>query len=120
MVVADLGVAAPLPAHPDLRALRIGPGTREHGARAGDERAEALARDRGGDRAGGRASARTALDLIGTGEMGIGNTTAASAMVAAFTGAGAAEVTGRGTGVDDAGWRRKVAAIERALASNRP
>ena len=60
------------------------------------------------------------LDLIGTGEMGIGNTTAASAMVAALTGAPIEDVTGRGTGIDDAGRRRKVDAITRALRVNRP
>jgi nicotinate-nucleotide--dimethylbenzimidazole phosphoribosyltransferase len=49
-------------------------------------------------------------------EMGIGNTTAAAALVAAFTGRPAAEVTGRGTGVDDAGLARKTAVVERALA----
>ena len=53
-------------------------------------------------------------DLLGTGEMGIGNTTAASAITAAITGAPAEAVTGRGTGVDDAGWRRKVAVVARA------
>ncbi|MDQ1514464.1 MAG: nicotinate-nucleotide--dimethylbenzimidazole phosphoribosyltransferase [Actinomycetota bacterium] len=51
-----------------------------------------------------------------TGEMGIGNTTAAAALVAAFTGRAATEVTGRGTGVDDAGLARKTAVVERALA----
>jgi nicotinate-nucleotide--dimethylbenzimidazole phosphoribosyltransferase len=55
------------------------------------------------------------LDLAGTGEMGIGNTTAASAMVAALTGAAVEDVTGPGTGVDEAGRRRKVDAISRAL-----
>ena len=60
------------------------------------------------------------LDLIGTGEMGIGNTTAASAMVAALTGRRRRGVTGPGTGVDEAGRRRKVDAISRALAVNRP
>ncbi len=52
--------------------------------------------------------------------MGIGNTTAASAIAAVMTGAPPEAVTGRGTGVDDAGRRRKVAAIERAIAVNRP
>jgi nicotinate-nucleotide--dimethylbenzimidazole phosphoribosyltransferase len=52
--------------------------------------------------------------------MGIGNTTAASAIVAALTGRPPGEVTGRGTGVDDVGWQRKVAAIERALEVNQP
>ena len=60
------------------------------------------------------------LDVLGVGEMGIGNTTAASALVAALTGEPAARVTGRGTGIDEPGHARKVAAIERALAVNRP
>jgi nicotinate-nucleotide--dimethylbenzimidazole phosphoribosyltransferase len=51
-----------------------------------------------------------------TGEMGIGNTTAAAALAAAFTGRPPVEVTGRGTGVDDAGLARKTAVVERALA----
>lgn len=58
-------------------------------------------------------------DLIAIGEMGIGNTTAASAIVAALTGSPVRAVTGRGTGVDDPGRERKVAAIEAALALHR-
>jgi nicotinate-nucleotide--dimethylbenzimidazole phosphoribosyltransferase len=58
------------------------------------------------------------LDLVATGDMGIGNTTASSAIVAAIIGCPVAEVTGRGTGVDDEALRRKVATIERALATN--
>ena len=59
-------------------------------------------------------------DVIGLGEMGIGNTTSASALAAVFTGHPVAAVTGRGTGVDDATLARKIAVIERALAVNRP
>src|SRR2546422_2953534 len=59
-------------------------------------------------------------DLVATGDMGIGNTTAASAITAAVTGAAVETVTGRGTGVDDDGWRRKVDAVRRALAVNEP
>lgn len=58
--------------------------------------------------------------LIGTGEMGIGNTTAASAITAILTGRPVAQVTGRGTGLDDPGLKRKIEVIERALAVNRP
>jgi nicotinate-nucleotide--dimethylbenzimidazole phosphoribosyltransferase len=65
-------------------------------------------------------AARAGADLFATGEMGIGNTTAASAITAAITGAPPDEVTGRGTGVDDATWRRKVDVVRRALAVNRP
>ena len=62
---------------------------------------------------------RDGADLVALGEMGIGNTTAASAIVAAITGLPAARVTGRGTGVDDPGLERKVAVIETALAFHR-
>jgi nicotinate-nucleotide--dimethylbenzimidazole phosphoribosyltransferase len=60
------------------------------------------------------------IELMGIGEMWIGNTAAAAAIAAALTGLAPAAVTGRGTGVDDAGWQRKVSAIERALEINRP
>lgn len=58
--------------------------------------------------------------LIGTGEMGIGNTTAASAITSVLTGRPVAQVTGRGTGLDEPGLKRKIEVIERALAVNRP
>ncbi|MBM4416412.1 MAG: nicotinate-nucleotide--dimethylbenzimidazole phosphoribosyltransferase, partial [Chloroflexi bacterium] len=60
------------------------------------------------------------VDIVACGEMGIGNSTAAAAMVAALTRRPARAVTGRGTGVDDARYERKVAAVEQALAANRP
>jgi nicotinate-nucleotide--dimethylbenzimidazole phosphoribosyltransferase len=60
------------------------------------------------------------VGLIGVGEMGIGNTTAASALTSLFTGEPPLRVTGRGTGIDEATWKRKVAVIERALAVNQP
>jgi len=59
-------------------------------------------------------------DLVGLGEMGIGNTTAASAITAALTGAPVESVTGRGTGIDEETRRRKVAVVCRALAVNQP
>jgi nicotinate-nucleotide--dimethylbenzimidazole phosphoribosyltransferase len=62
----------------------------------------------------------TGVDILGTGDMGIGNTTASSAITAALTGADVAAVTGRGTGVDDKGWEKKVKVIQKALELNRP
>jgi nicotinate-nucleotide--dimethylbenzimidazole phosphoribosyltransferase len=59
-------------------------------------------------------------DLLGAGEMGIGNSTAASALLCAFTGADPREAAGRGTGLDDAGVARKADVIARALALHRP
>lgn len=60
------------------------------------------------------------VDLFGTGEMGIGNTTPSSAIVAAFTGRPPSEVTGRGTGIDETRFRHKVSIIEESLSVNRP
>lgn len=119
VVVADLGVASPLPDHPLLRCHRIAPGT------ANIMRGPAMSREQAGAAIeagialvdGERA---LGLDVVATGEMGIGNTTAASAMAAAFTGAPAEAVVGPGTGVDDEGRKRKIAAVARALEVNRP
>ncbi|GAI47448.1 unnamed protein product, partial [marine sediment metagenome] len=60
------------------------------------------------------------LDIVGTGDMGIGNTTASSAICAVMTGKPVAEVTGRGTGIADRQLEHKVEVIEKALAVNRP
>jgi nicotinate-nucleotide--dimethylbenzimidazole phosphoribosyltransferase len=59
-------------------------------------------------------------DVFGTGDMGIGNTTPSSAIVATLSGAPVEKVTGRGTGLDDNGLIRKVAVIEKALSVNKP
>ncbi len=60
------------------------------------------------------------MGLIATGEMGIGNTTTSSAVACALLGRPAEEMTGRGAGLSDEGLRRKIRAIERALAQNAP
>ncbi|NOY53740.1 MAG: nicotinate-nucleotide--dimethylbenzimidazole phosphoribosyltransferase [Deltaproteobacteria bacterium] len=60
------------------------------------------------------------LDLVGTGDMGIGNTTPSSAIAAVLCGRPAAEVTGRGTGIGAETLRHKVEVIERGIGINRP
>ena len=60
------------------------------------------------------------LFLLGAGEMGIGNTSSAAAILCALTGAAPRDVVGRGTGIDDSTLRKKVATIERGLEVNRP
>lgn len=119
VVVADLGVAAPLVEHVSLKAMKIAAGTRNMSRGPAMTRAEARAAIEAGIELV-ESEQRRGLDLIGTGEMGIGNTTAASAMLAVFTGAPIEDVTGPGTGLDEAGRRRKVQAIERALLVNGP
>jgi nicotinate-nucleotide--dimethylbenzimidazole phosphoribosyltransferase len=119
VVVADFGVIGPLPPADGLVSCRIAAGTANMArgpAMTGEQATRAIER--------GAALADEAIDagadLIATGEMGIGNTTAASAITAAFIGASPEAVTGRGSGVDDAGWRRKVEVVGTALAVNRP
>lgn len=119
VVVVDMGVKAPVPGLAGVSDLRIGPGTRNLARGPAMTREEATRALEAGI---GVANdlAREGLDVVAIGEMGIANTTAASALAAAFTGLAPAEVTGRGTGVDDAGHRRKVEVVGRALAVNRP
>ena len=117
VVVADLGVAAPLAGHAGIIERRIAPGTRsmtKGPAMTREEAARAIAEG------AALVEAAAAADCVGTGEMGIGNTTAASAITAALTGGDPAMVTGRGTGVPDDVWVRKVEAVRLALAVNRP
>jgi nicotinate-nucleotide--dimethylbenzimidazole phosphoribosyltransferase len=66
------------------------------------------------------AAAHDRIAVLACGEMGIGNTTAASAMTAAFTNMSPREVTGRGTGIRDDEFERKVAVVGRALQINQP
>ena len=119
VVVADFGVAGPLESSPDLVVCPIARGTANMAAGAAMTREQAVRAVETGARLAGEAVDGGA-DLLGTGEMGIGNTTAASAITAAITGASAEQVTGRGTGVDDATLARKVAVVRRALELNRP
>lgn len=60
------------------------------------------------------------LDMLGTGDMGIGNTTPSSAIASVITGMDPEKVTGRGTGIDDHALRNKVEIIRKAIAVNKP
>jgi nicotinate-nucleotide--dimethylbenzimidazole phosphoribosyltransferase len=64
--------------------------------------------------------ARGPLDMLGTGDMGIGNTTPSSAIIAAFSGIPVEKLTGRGTGIDDSALANKIQVIEKALELHRP
>lgn len=63
---------------------------------------------------------REGVELLGTGDMGIGNTTPSSAILAAFSGRSARDVTGRGTGISDHALENKIRVIEKALNINKP
>jgi nicotinate-nucleotide--dimethylbenzimidazole phosphoribosyltransferase len=119
VVVADFGVATPLGMPEGLVVRRIGAGTANMARGPAMTRAQAVAAIEAGAALAVEAIAGGA-DLLGTGEMGIGNTTAASAITAALTGAPADAVTGYGTGLDESGRARKVAVVRRALEVNAP
>jgi nicotinate-nucleotide--dimethylbenzimidazole phosphoribosyltransferase len=116
--IVDAGVASATPENPYLVRLRLRPGThditrgpamsRELAARAIVEGIALLEAERAGEGA----------DIVACGEMGIGNSTSAAAIVAAVTGRPPRAVTGRGTGIDDERFEAKVAAVERSLDIN--
>jgi nicotinate-nucleotide--dimethylbenzimidazole phosphoribosyltransferase len=113
VVVVDVGVAALLDAAEGLLDANVRPGTAdlaEGPAMTVDEARRAV-------EAGIEVATRlaTASPCLITGDMGIANTTAAAALVCAFTGATPAVATGRGTGIDDATLARKVAVVARAV-----
>ncbi len=114
--VANFGVRERLDAHDRLIDAVVGYGTANFAR--GDAMAQA---DVEFALAAGIAAlddvlARAPYDLIALGEMGIGNTSSAAAIVSACTGASASAVTGRGTGVDDATFARKCGVVARAVA----
>ena len=119
VVVLDAGVAANLPAHPDLIKSKVGLGTANFAQGPAMSQTQAIEAIEAGIVALSREYDR-GLELVGTGDMGIGNTTPSSAICAVMTGASVAEVTGRGTGVDEATLGHKVAVIEKAIALNQP
>src|SRR5919197_306274 len=117
--VVDIGVAAAISALPGLLVRKVRPGTANMARGPAMSREEALQCLEVGI-AMATQCASDGVSLVATGDMGIGNTTPSSALVALFTGMPVAQVTGYGTGIDDATRQHKVAVIERALHVNTP
>lgn len=119
VVVADLGVATELPTRPDLHNAKVAMGTANMAQGPAMRRDQAVQAITAGADLMMREIA-TGLDILGIGEMGIGNTTAAAAIAAALTGQSPDEIVGRGTGLDDAGLQHKIGVVRQALAVNQP
>jgi len=117
--VVDIGVDHDFGAVPGLIAKKVMRGTRNLLAEPAMTRAQAEQSVLVGVELATQA-AREGVGLIGTGDMGIGNTTPSAAITAVMTGRPVAEVTGRGTGIDEAGHARKVTVIQQALDLHRP
>jgi nicotinate-nucleotide--dimethylbenzimidazole phosphoribosyltransferase len=119
VVVVDMGVCVDLLPQPALIVKKISYGTKNMAKEPAMTREEALRALRAGEEAFKEEYAR-GIDIIGTGEMGIGNTTAASAMTACFARTPVAHVTGKGTGLDEKGLAAKIKVIEKTLALHAP
>ncbi len=119
VVVVDIGVATDLNPDPQLLPGKIGYGTRNMclGPAMTDEQA-VKSIEAGIEIV--NAEVNRGLDIVGTGDMGIGNTTASSAICAVMTGTPVSEVTGRGTGLTDEQLAHKVEVVQRAMAINNP
>lgn len=119
VVVADMGVAEDLKAGPELVIKKIGYGTKNMAKGPAMARDEAIRSIEAGIGIFEEES-KKGIDIIGTGEMGIGNTTAASAITAVFTGKLVEKVTGRGAGVDEQGLKHKIETVKKAIKVNQP
>ncbi|WBB88578.1 nicotinate-nucleotide--dimethylbenzimidazole phosphoribosyltransferase [Micromonospora sp. WMMC264] len=126
VTVVDVGVATPIPgaesadpAGPRLVSANVRAGTRDMTVTAALTRHEARTAVETGIRVAGELIDAGAGILL-TGDMGIGNTTPSATLIAAFSGVDAEAATGRGTGVDDETYARKVAVVRAALARHEP
>ena len=119
VIVVDAGVSGDLPATPGLIDGKIDRGTADMSTGPAMTTDQAYAALELGARVA-QAEINAGLDLLACGEMGIGNTTPASAIVGVITGTPIERVTGVGTGIDAAGLLRKTAVIKEALQTNRP
>ncbi len=118
-IIVDAGVATELPPHPDLRSLGIGRGTADMTQGPAMTRDQAKACVEAGIGLA-QECVESDVDLIGTGDMGIGNTTASAAITSVMTSMPPEDVTGDGAGQPPAGLDHKVAVIRRALEVNNP
>jgi nicotinate-nucleotide--dimethylbenzimidazole phosphoribosyltransferase len=115
----DIGVDYDFPELKNLRQLKVGRGTNNFSAGPAMTREQALRSIEAGIRLVDEVAGDDVF-LLGAGEMGIGNTSSAAAILCALTGLAPREVTGTGTGVQGRTFASKIAAVERGLALNRP
>ncbi|MBW2708498.1 MAG: nicotinate-nucleotide--dimethylbenzimidazole phosphoribosyltransferase [Deltaproteobacteria bacterium] len=120
MSIVDMGVNADFSPHPKLFDGKIRKGTRNFALEEAMTPREAEEAVEKGMEVFFRKYALNRIDMVGLGEMGIGNTTSASAIICAVTGITPIQATGRGTGLDDKGLERKARIIENALNFHQP
>ncbi len=119
IIVVDMGVATELGANPRLLSRKVALGTQNMTLGPAMTEAQAVTALETGITVM-MSEVAPGLDIVGTGDMGIGNTTASSAICAIMMARPVAEVTGRGTGLADRQLKHKIGVINRALAVNQP
>jgi len=120
VIVVDMGVASDLEPHPNLIIKKVGYGTKnitKHPAMSYRQTVNSIL---AGVEVFESELVSSGIDIVGTGDMGIANTTPSSAIVAAITQAPVKNVTGKGTGIDDATLKRKIEVIKKAIKFNKP
>ena len=118
--VVDCGVAADLPADWPIVHRKLAKGTANMTQGPAMSRETAIRGLLLGAELVQNAQVKEGFKLFGTGDMGIGNTTPSTAIVAAFSGKPVSDLTGRGTGIDDRTLVQKISVVEKALQVNRP
>jgi len=119
VIIVDMGVAIDLNKHPGLIIKKVGYGTKNIAQGPAMLKEEAVASIEAGIEVFETEYAK-GIDIAGTGDMGIGNTTPSAAIASVLTGKSVEEIAGRGTGVDDAGLLKKIAVIKKAIQVNVP
>jgi len=121
MKVVDMGVKGDFMDHPDLVNKKVAHGTHNFARQDAMSKEEVITAIENGMSVFLKAHEQSLahknrpIDIVGLGEMGIGNTTSASAIIATITGISPSQATGRGTGIDDKGLSHKTQVIERVL-----
>jgi nicotinate-nucleotide--dimethylbenzimidazole phosphoribosyltransferase len=119
VVVVDMGVAGDLPRHANLVVKKVATGTANIARGPAMRREQAMQAVISGAQVV-EAEVERGLNILATGDMGIGNTTPSAAIASALTGRAPEQIVGRGSGVDDSGLERKLDAVRRALLTNKP
>lgn len=119
LTVVDMGVNSTLPTHPSLLSNKIARGTRNMAQGPAMERQQAEEALSIGFKIA-QNKIKSGTDLLAAGDMGIGNTTSAAAILSVMSGKPPGEMTGRGTGIDEATHQNKTRVIENAILKHRP
>lgn len=120
VIVVDIGVAEDISPSSNLKIKKIGKGTRNFLKEQAMSKQQAIKSIEVGMEVFEEEYERIPIDIVGMGDMGIANTTPSSAILATITGRDPQEVTGRGTGIDERIWQKKVKIIRKALGIHHP